>query len=155
MKNKLLLVAMLLLALVITAGCGGSSGGSEFKRASGLSPEQVVHNFFDAAKGNRMNEAATYVSTASTNDTQTVLKFVTGQSSATIQNSNLLSVKKVAEQGNYAAVVVTMQQQNSINLTIKPVGLEKINNEWYIVDYDQVFRDAKYQVLAQLLKTIL
>lgn len=144
---------MLCLALLITAGCGG--GGSQYKRVSGLSPEQVVHNFFDAAKGNRMNEAALYVSPASTGDTQTVLKFVTGQSSATIQNSNLLSVRKVAEQGNYAAVVVTMQQQNSINLTIKPVGLEKINNEWYIVDYDQVFRDAKYQVLAQLLKNIL
>lgn len=151
MRNKLFLVAMLCLALLVTAGCGG---GSTFKRVSGLSSEQVVHNFFDAAKGNRMNEAASYVSPASTGNTRTVLKFVTGQSSSSIQNYNLLSVKKVAEQGNYAAVVATMQQQNSISLTIKPVGLEKIDNEWYIVDYDQVFRDAKYQVLAQLLKAI-
>lgn len=156
MRNKFILVVMLMLILVVTAGCGGGSGGSEVKRQAGLSPEQVVHSFFDAAKGNRMNEAALYVSPTSAGDTQTVLKFVTGQTSATIKSANLLSVKIVAQQGNYAAAVATLQQeQNSLNVSIKPVGLEKVNGEWYIVDYDQAFREAKYQVLAQLLKGIL
>ncbi len=151
MRNKFVLVAVLMMILVVTAGCGGS----DVKRPSGLSPEQVVHSFYDAAKAKRMNEAALYVSPASINDTQTVLKYVTGQSGATIKKSNLLSVKIVAQQGNYAAAVATLQsEQNSLSLTVKPVGLEKIDGEWYIVDYDQVYRDAKYRVLAQLLKGI-
>ncbi|SMC93522.1 hypothetical protein [Sporomusa malonica] len=151
MRNKFILVAVLIMALLVTAGCGG--GGAKLKRQSGLSPEEVVHSFFDAAKGNRMNEAALYVSPTSIGDTQTVLKFVTGQSSTTIKNANLLSVKKVVQQGNYAAALATLQQgQNSLSIVIKPIGLEKVNGEWYIVDYDQAFRDVKYQVLAQLLK---
>lgn len=151
MRNKFILAAVLITVLIVTAGCGG--GGTAVKRQAGLSPEEVVHSFFAAAKGNRMNEAALYVSPASISDTQTVLKFVTGQSSTTIKNANLLSVKKVVQQGNYAATIATLQQgQDSVSIVIKPVGLEKVNGEWYIVDYDQAFRDAKYQVLAQLLK---
>lgn len=151
MKNKLVLAAVLVITLLVTAGCGGS----DVTRQPGLSPEQVIHSFFDAAKGNRMNEAALYVSPTSASDTKTVLKFVTGQSSTTIKTSNLLSVKLVAQQGNYAAAVATLQQeQNSLNLIIKPVGLEKIDDEWYIVDYDQALREAKYKVLAQLLTRI-
>ena len=151
MKNKLILAALLVITLLVTAGCGGS----DVTRQPGLSPEQVIHSFFDAAKGNRMNEAALYVSPTSASDTKTVLKFVTGQSSTTIKTSNLLSVKLVAQQGNYAAAVATLQQeQNSLNLIIKPVGLEKIDDEWYIVDYDQALREAKYKVLAQLLTHI-
>ncbi|HWR06805.1 hypothetical protein [Sporomusa sp.] len=149
MRNKFVLFAVLIMALLVTAGCGG---GADLTRQSGLSPEEVVHTFFDAAKGNRMNEAALYVSPASVSDTKTVLKFVTGQSSSSIKNSNLLSVKKVAQQGNYVATVATLQQeQNSLGFEIKPVGLEKIDGEWYIVDYDQALRDVKYKVLAQLL----
>jgi hypothetical protein len=151
LKNKLVLAAVLVITLLVTAGCGGS----DVTRQPGLSPEQVIHSFFDAAKGNRMNEAALYVSPTSASDTKTVLKFVTGQSSTTIKTSNLLSVKLVAQQGNYAAAVATLQQeQNSLNLIIKPVGLEKIDDEWYIVDYDQALREAKYKVLAQLLTRI-
>lgn len=149
MKNKLVCITLLIVALVITAGCGG---GSKVNRQLGLSPEQVVHTFFEAAKDNKMSEAAAYVSPTSASDTQTVLKFVTGQDRKTVKNSNLLSVKNVAQQGNYAAVVATLQQQNSLAITVKPVGLEKINGEWYIVDYEQALRDAKYKVLAQLLK---
>lgn len=152
MRNKFILVALLSLLLLVTAGCGG---GSDLTRQSGLSPEEVVHTFFDAAKGNHMNEAALYVSPSSVSDTKTVLKFVTGQSSSSIKNANLLSVTKVAQQGNYAATLATLQQeQNSMGIVIKPVGLEKIDGEWYIVDYDQAFRDAKYKVLAQLLSSI-
>ena len=154
MKNKFLTVAVLMMALLLTAGCGGGND-SNLTRQANLSPEAVIQNFFEAAKSSRMNEAALYVSPTSVGDTQTVLKFVTGQSSATIKNANLLSVKIVAQQGNYAAALATMQtEQNSLNLVFKPVGLEKINGEWYIVDYDQIFREAKYQVLAQLLKGI-
>lgn len=153
MRNKLILVAMLMLTLIVTAGCGG--GGSDAQRQSGLSPEQVVQSFFDAAKGGRMKEAALYVSPTSANDTKTVLKYVTGESRSTVKNSNLLSVKKLAQQGNYTAVVATLQaEQNSANLSIKPVGLEKIDGEWYIVDYDQAISEAKYKVLAQLLNRI-
>lgn len=152
MRNKVILVAMLMLVLIVTAGCGGGSGA---QRQSGLSPEAVVQNFFDAAKGNRMKEAALYVSPTSASDTKTVLKYVTGESSSAIKNSNLLSVKKVAQQGDYAVAVVTLQaEQNSMNISVKPVGLEKIDGEWYIVDYDQALREAKYKVLAQLLSRI-
>ena len=154
MKNKFFAVAILIMALLITAGCGGGNG-SDVTRQANLSPEAVIQNFFEAAKGSRMNEAALYVAPTSMGDTQTVLKFVTGQSSATIKNANLLSVKIVAQQGNYAAALATMQtEQNSLNLVFKPVGLEKINGEWYIVDYDQIFRESKYQILAQLLTGI-
>ncbi|MCM0760030.1 DUF4878 domain-containing protein [Sporomusa sphaeroides DSM 2875] len=152
MRNKIILVAMLMLALLVAAGCGGGSG---VQRQSGLSPEAVIQNFFDAAKDNQMKEAALYVSPTSASDTKTVLKYVTGESSSTIKNSNLLSVKKVAQQGDYAAAVVTLQaEQNSMNVSVKPVGLEKIDGEWYIVDYDQALREAKYKVLAQLLSRI-
>ncbi|HML31654.1 MULTISPECIES: DUF4878 domain-containing protein [Sporomusa] len=152
MRNKVILVAMLMLALLVAAGCGGGSG---VQRQSGLSPEAVIQNFFDAAKDNQMKEAALYVSPTSASDTKTVLKYVTGESSSTIKNSNLLSVKKVAQQGDYAAAVVTLQaEQNSMNVSVKPVGLEKIDGEWYIVDYDQALREAKYKVLAQLLSRI-
>ncbi|WP_371381643.1 hypothetical protein [Sporomusa aerivorans] len=151
MRNKLVLVAVLMIALLVTAGCGGS----DVKREAGLSPEQVIHRFFDAAKGSRMSEASLYVSPNSIADTKTVVKFVTGQTSSTIKYSNLLSVKIVAQQGSFAAAVATLQQeQNSLNLVIKPVGLEKIDDEWYIVDYDQALREAKYKVLAQLLSRI-
>ena len=154
MKNKLITIAVLMLALLVTAGCGGGSD-SDLKRQANLSPETVIQSFFEAAKDNQMKEAALYVSPTSVGDTQTVLKFVTGQSSATIKNANLLSVKMVAQQGNYAAALATLQpEQNSINVVFKPVGLEKIDGEWYIVDYDQIFREAKYQLLAQLMKRI-
>lgn len=152
MRNKFILVALLSLVLLVTAGCGG---GSDLTRKSDLSPEEVVHTFFDAAKSNRLNEAALYVSPTSVSDTKTVLKYVTGQTSSSIKNANLLSVTKVAQQGNFAATIATLQQeQNSMGIVIKPVGLEKIDGEWYIVDYDQAFRDAKYKVLAQLLSSI-
>jgi len=144
----------LLMVVLLIAGCGGGSG-SGIQRIAGLTIEGTVKTFFDAAKNGRMNEAALYVSAASKSDPQTVLKFMTGQTGVEqIKNSNIFSINQVAQQGNYAAVVVTLQEQNSFKLTIKPIGLEKINGEWYIVDSDQILTDAKYKVLQQLLGNI-
>lgn len=152
MRNKIILVAVLMLALLVTAGCGGGSG---LKRQANLSPEGVIRTFFDAAKNNRMSEAALYVSPTSVGDMQTVLKYVTGQTKASVKKSNLLSVKIVAQQGDYAAALATLQtDQNSLSVAFKPVGLEKIDGEWYIVDSDQIFHQAKYRILAQLLSGI-
>jgi len=155
-KNSIknLLALSLLMVMLLVAGCGGGSG-SGIQRVAGLSTEGTVKTFFDAAKSGHMNEAALYVSAASKADPNTVLKFMTGQTGVEqIKNSNIFSIKQIAQQSNYAAVVVTMQEQNSFKMTIKPVGLEKINGEWYIVDFDQIYTNAKYKVLQQLLANI-
>ena len=155
LKNsmKSLLAMSLLIAVLLVAGCGGSESGGP--RIAGLTTEATVQAFFDAAKNDHANEAALYVSSSSKSDPQTVLKFMTGQTGVEqIKNSNIFSIKQVAQQGNYAAVVVTIQEQNSSNMTIKPVGLEKINGQWYIVDVDQIYTNSKYKVLQQLLGNI-
>lgn len=152
-RNLRIMMALSLLVIVLlVAGCGGSSG---LQRIAGLSAEDTVKTFFEAAKNNHMDEAGLYVSAASKSDPQTVLKFMTGQSGVEqIKNSNILSIKQVAQQGNYTAIVVTTQEQNSFKISIKPVGLEKINGEWYIIDFDQIYKDAKYTILQQLLANI-
>lgn len=149
---KKLIIASLLLILMLAAGCSGGTGA---QRIPGLSADEVVKTFFNAAKNNNLNEAGLYVSPASKGDSQTVLKYMSGQSDlAQIQNANLIAVKQVTEQGNYAVEMVTLQTQNSLNFTIKPVGLEKINGEWYIVDFNQIYNDAKYKILQQLIANI-
>ncbi len=149
---RILLAASMLVLMIVVAGCGGSS---DAKRIPGLSATETVTTFFDAAKNNRMSEAGLYVSAASKSDSRTVLKFMTGQSGIEqIKNANILSIQQVAQQGNYSATVVTIQEQNSLKMSIKPVGLEKINGEWYIVDFDQIYSDAKYKVLLQLMSNI-
>ncbi len=152
---KSLLVISSLVVVFLVAGCGGSDTGGGAQRLAGLGTEDTVKTFFDAAKNNRMDEASLYVSAASKTNAQTVLKFMTGQNGMDqIKNSNILSIKQIASQGNYAAVVVTIQEANSIKITIKPVGLEKVNGEWYIIDFDQIYADAKYKVLQQLLSNL-
>ncbi len=149
---KILLAASMLVLVVLIAGCGGSS---DAKRTPGLSATETVNTFFDAAKNNRMSEASLYVSAASKSDSRTVLKFMKGQSGIEqIKNANIVSIRQVAQQGNYSALVVTIQEQNSLKMSIKPIGLEKVNGEWYIVDFDQIYNDAKYKVLQQLLANI-
>lgn len=152
MKN-LMVISMLLVVLLI-AGCGGGAE-SGLQRIMGLNTEDTVKTFFEAAKNNRMNEASLYVAAASKNNAQTVLNFMTGQAGMDqLKKSNILSIKQITQQGNYAAVVVTIQETNSFKITIKPVGLEKMNGEWYIVDTDQIYTDAKYKILQQLLSNI-
>ncbi len=149
---RIFAIVSLLLILVVVAGCGGGSGA---KRISGLSPEGVVKTFFDSAKNNKMNEAGLYISPASAGDAKTVVKFMTGGSGLEqIKKSNLMSVKLAGQQSDYAVVVASLQEQDSFKFTVKPVGLEKIDGEWYIVDFDQIYTDAKYKVLAQLLANI-
>lgn len=151
MQKRLKLIVALFLVVIAfaAAGCGG--GGAQ--RILGLSADGVVQTFFDAAKAGNTNEATLYVSPSTLNDPSTVYQYLTGQNSlSSLKNANLLSLRKVAEQGNFAVVVATLQlQQNSLNVTVKPIGLEKINGEWYIVDNNQIYQDAKYHLLLQLL----
>ncbi len=150
---KSLLAMSLLFVVLLIAGCGSS--GSGLQRIAGLTPEGTVRTFFDAAKNNRMDEAGLYVSAVSKNNIQTVLKFMTGQTGIEeIKKSNILSIKQIAQQGDYAAVLVTIQEQNTFKMTIKPVGLEKVNGEWYVIDFDQIYTNAKYKVLQQLLANL-
>mgnify|MGYP000960447949 CR=1 FL=1 len=150
---RIMVIVSTLALTLFAAGCGGGSG---VQRISGLSADGVVQTFYDSAKAGRLNEAALYVSPASTSNPSTVIKYLTGQGGLQeLKTSNLLSLRKVAEQGNYAVVVATLQaEQNSLKITVKPVGLEKINGEWYIVDFDKIYSDAKYSVLQRLLSNI-
>ncbi|MEG6586890.1 hypothetical protein [Dendrosporobacter sp. 1207_IL3150] len=149
---KTLAVVSLLLIVVLVAGCGG--GGSGAKRISGLSPDGVVKTFFNAAKSNNLNEAKLYVSPVSSGDVKTAIKFMTGSGLTEIQKSNLASIKLAKQQGDFAVVVATLQEENSFRFTVKPIGLEKIDGEWYIVDFEQIYQNAKYKVLQQLLANI-
>jgi hypothetical protein len=151
-KFRILIALTLLLITALIGGC--SSSGAH--RVAGLSTDGVVRTFIDLAKNNNMNEASLYVAPSSTTDSTAVLNFMTGQDGlSAIKNANILSLKQVAQQGDYAVVVATLQQEpNTIKLLIKPVALEKIDSEWYIVDINKVYTDAKYKVLAQLLSNI-
>ncbi|MPM46571.1 hypothetical protein SDC9_93275 [bioreactor metagenome] len=153
-KLRTLLAASMLLVILVVAGCGG--GGSSAKRISGLAADGVVKTFFEAAKAGELSEAALYVSPDSKNNISTVKKFMTGQFGLDqIKDANLLSVKKVAEKGDYAVVLTTLQEkQGSMKVSVKPVGLMKVSGEWYIVDADQIYTDAKYRALQQLLANI-
>ncbi len=150
---KMTAVFTLLIVVLLAAGCGGGSGA---KRITGLSADGVVKTFFEAAKSDRLNDAALYISPSTANDPRVVIKYLTGKSGLEdLKNANLLSLRKAAEQGDYAVVVATLQtEQNSFNVVIRPVGLEKINGEWYIVDFDKIYQDAKYKILQQLISKI-
>ncbi len=156
MRSKpitLIFFLLTILAVLTVAGCGGSGGA---KRITGLDPNGVVKTFFAAAKDNQLNEAGLYVSPSSRSSSGSTLKVIADQLGiANLSAANLLSTKQVAAQDNYAVVVATMQNaQDSMKVTVKPVGLEKIDGEWYIVDFDQIYNDAKYKVLQQLLANI-
>jgi hypothetical protein len=145
---------MLVIVLEL-AGCASDSGPGA-ARVAGLTPDATVTAFFNAAKLGRGREAALYVSPVTRNDVSTVLKYMTGHNGiGRLTNANLLSVKIIAAQGNYAAVVATLQPDaDSTALLVRPVGLEKIDGEWYIVDNDQIVKAAKYLLLKHLLSEI-
>jgi uncharacterized membrane protein len=151
--QKIARLVMLLVLVAFAASIAGCGGGQAVQRIAGLTPENVVRTFFDAAKNNRMNEASLYVSETSKTDPQTVLKFVTGQTDAQqLKDANLLLVKQVAMQGDYAVTAVTLEKAGSFQ--VKAIGLERVAGEWYIVDFDQILNNAKYDILRNLLSKI-
>ena len=156
MKKKTMKISMLIAILILALFAAGCGGGGGVQRIAGLSADWVVKTFFEAAKGGRLNEAGAYVSPSTASDPQVVIKYLAGQTGlGDLKSANLLSVRKVAEQGDYAVVVATLQaEQNSLKLSVRPVGLEKLNGEWYIVDLDKIYQDAKYRILQQLLTKI-
>lgn len=149
-KTTMVAVVAMITLLTVIAGCGGGGG----KRVTGLSPDGVVKTFVNAAKAGKLNEAGLYVSPTSASDPKAIAEFISGDDLKELKKSNVAAVKVVAQSGDYAAVVVTLQQENTFNVTVKPVGLERIKGEWYIVAFDQIYQNAKYGVLAQLLRSI-
>jgi len=149
-KTTMVAVVAMVTLLALLAGCGGGGG----KRITGLSPDGVVKTFVNAAKVGKLNEASLYVSPTSASDPKAIAEFITGDGLGELKTANLAAVKVVAQSGNYAAVVATLQQENTFKITVKPVGLERIDGEWYIVAFDQIYQNAKYGVLAQLMRGI-
>lgn len=141
-KLNIATVVLLIVSMFVIAGCGGGSNAAP--RIMGLTPDGVVKTVFDDVKADRMNDAKEYLAPNTTGD-KTVIQ--------EMKNSNLLLVKTVAQQGNYAVVVATLQQQNS-GLSVKPVGLEKINGEWCILDANNIYNNVKYSILQRLLANI-
>ena len=146
---RLVLPAVTMLVLVIlAAGCGGGGG----KRITGLTPTGVVQTFYNEAQDGHTGTASLYLAPDDGGSTAAVVKSLTSKLSLKdLKNTNLLAVKEAARQDNFAVVVATLQVQNSANVVVQPVGLEKIDGEWYIVNPEKVAQDAQYQVLAQLL----
>lgn len=139
-KLNLTVVLLLLMSIFLIAGCGGGGGGAT-PRIMGLAPEGVVKTVFDHVKADRMNDAKEYLAPNAAGD-KTVIQ--------EMRNSNLLFVKTLAQQGDYAVVVATLQPPTG-NLSVKPVGLEKINGEWCILDTNNIYNDVKYIILQKLL----
>lgn len=142
LKLNIAMVVLLLVSIFAITGCGGGSNATP--RIMGLAPDGVVKTVFDNVKADRMNDAKEYLAPNTLGD-KTVIQ--------EMKNSNLLFVKTVAQKGDYAVVLATLQQQNS-NLSVKPVGLEKINGEWYVLDVNNIYNNAKYSILQRLLTNI-
>jgi hypothetical protein len=142
LKLNIAMVVLLLVSIFAITGCGGGSNAAP--RIMGLAPDGVVKTVFDNVKADRMNDAKEYLAPNTLGD-KTVIQ--------EMKNSNLLFVKTVAQKGDYAVVLATLQQQNS-NLSVKPVGLEKINGEWYVLDVNNIYNNAKYSILQRLLTNI-
>jgi len=141
-KLHITTVVMVLVSIFALAGCGDSAGAP---RINGLAPDAVVRTVFNEVQTNHLSDAKEYLAPNTTGDNSSI---------QAMKNSNLISVKTLANQGDYAVVVATMQQQNSTNFSVKPVGLEKINGEWYILDLNNIYNNAKYSVLQKLLGNI-
>lgn len=152
-KQKRRAIALVLM-LVMAAALAGCGGGSNAKRPAGLAPDAVVQNFIDSAKADNLKEAGLYVSPDSTGNAKTVIKYVTGGDLKELKQSNVLALKKQAEKGDYAVVLATLQTMNSYKVNVKPVGLTRVNQEWYIVEFDQIYQDAKYKVLMEMMSKL-
>jgi hypothetical protein len=84
-------------------------------------------------------------------DAATITKLLTGFGVDDIKTANLLSVKKVSARGDFAVVVATIHQEDTLKISVKTIGLEKIEDEWYIIPMDRIVQDTKYRLLAELL----
>jgi len=142
LKLHITAVVMLLVSIFALAGCGDSAGAP---RITGLAPDGVVKTVFNEVQANQLNDAKSYLAPNTSGDNASI---------QTMKNSNLISAKTVANQGDYAVVLATMQQQNTTNFSVKPVGLEKINGEWCIVDVNNIYNNAKYVLLQKLLTNL-
>jgi len=154
MRKLMMLCLTLALIAGLIAGCGG--GGKGLHRLTGLSPEQVVTTFQDLAKHKKYAEAALYVSPVSlaSVSVSSFLKDDLGLSN--VATSNLLSVKRLGQTGDFAVVLATLQDGvNTSNISVKVIGLEKIKGEWYIVDNDTIAQEAKYRLLQDLINKVL
>lgn len=141
-KLHITTVVMVLVSLFALAGCGDSAGAP---RITGLSPEGVVRTVFNEVQQNHLSDAKEYLAPNTKGDNASV---------QAMKNSNLISAKTVANQGGYAVVVATLQQKDNTNFFIKPVGLEKINGEWCILDVNNIYNNAKYALLQTLLSNL-
>lgn len=148
--QKMVTGILFLMLLAVTAGCANQN---VTPRQSGLSPEAVVSTFFQSVKNDRLAEAGQYISPEIAAN-QDVIKEFSGQDDLTVlQTATLLNVKKVTEQDPYAVAAATLQTADG-GVQVKPVGLEKINGEWYLVPINQIYQQAKYQLLLKLLLSI-
>lgn len=152
-KRTVTLMMAMVIMTALLAGCGG--GGGSVQRVAGFSPDGVVKAFVAAAKADKLDEAGLYVSPTTKSDPRAIAGFLSGTNGlGDLKTANVAAVKVVGQSGDYAAVVLTLQQENTFKITVKPVGLERIKGEWYIVDVNQVYQNSKYSVLAELLKKI-
>ena len=139
LKLRLTTIAMVLVSMFLLAGCDGGAGAP---RITGLAPEAVVRTVFNEVQADHMNDAKEYLAPNTTGDNDSL---------RTMKNSNLINAKTVANQGGFAVVLATVTQQNTSNISVKPVGLEKINGEWCILDINNIYNNTKYAVLERLL----
>lgn len=151
MLKKRSVIIMLTIVTAIALFVGGCSGTAE--RARGLEPEAVVKTAFEAAKSRKMMQAAAYVAPSALVDANepATVKLLTGLNADELRDANLLSVKKVSTRGDFAVVVATFHQENTLKISVKTVALERIEDEWYIIPSDRIVQDAKYRLLAELL----
>jgi len=139
LKLRLTTIVMVLVSMFLLAGCDGGAGAP---RITGLAPEAVVKTVFNEVQADHMNDAKEYLAPNTTGDNDSL---------RTMRDSNLINAKTVANQGGFAVVMATVMQQNTNNISVKPVGLEKINGEWCILDVNNIYNNTKYAVLAKLL----
>lgn len=146
-RTAIIMLSMFVVAL-LAGGCSGTT-----QRVNGLEPEAVVKTAFEAAKSRNIMQAAAYVapSALADADAPTVTKLLTGLSVDDVKTANLLSVKKASTRGDFAVVVATFHQENTLKISVKTIGLEKIEGEWYIIPMDRIVQDTKYRLLAELL----
>lgn len=151
------LTLILIMLAGLIAGCGGGGGGTKAQRITGLTPEKVVVTFHERAKNQKYEEASLYVSLTSLEAIKGVGNFLRHDLGLSdVLTSNLLSAKLMGEKGDYAVVLATFQDgTNSTKISVKPIGMEKVKGEWYIVDNKTIFQNAKYRLLQDLIDDVL